>query len=508
MANNNTKWSVFQQDIFARVADAHFGSFTINAVAGSGKTTTIVECANRLANTGLSILFLAFNKSIVTELRGRLPQSIDCKTLHSHGFGALLRAVGNGNKIATDEGKWGNFIKDNLHHLSAMTFADDAEGTILRNNFVGNCAKLLDKCRVNLVKGGETRRIEDIADHFGFDLIGDEIAVVSTCLETAYKVDTKIDFVDMITTSVFSAKRYIRKYDVVFVDEAQDLNKAQQELLLASLTPNGRFIAVGDKKQAINGFAGADCDSFANLTRIADNKCLPLSVCYRCDKAMIDLAKAIVPEISCPDTKADGIVEHATRFEGLKGGDMVLCRKSAPLVGLCLKMIAKGISANVKGRDICEGLRTLIEKMRAKNISSLMTKLDHEMELAIRRANKKGLTAETAPFVVTLQDKIDCISIIADGCSSISELLAKLDTLFADNINGNVVTLSTIHKAKGLESDNVFIVLPDKLPLRFKGQKDWEFEQEMNLCYVAYTRAKHHLTFIDLDEDGLNSYQF
>lgn len=504
----NTNWSNYQQEIFKRVVDAHFGSFTVNAVAGSGKTTTIVECARRLAGCGLSILFLAFNKSIVSELRNRLPQSVDCKTLHSHGFGALLRAVGNGGRIVTDENKWFDFINVNLDNLSATAFGNDSESEILRKNFVGNCAKLLDKCRVNLVRGGQTRRIEEIADHFGFDLIGDEIAVVSTCLESAYKVDTRIDFVDMITTSVFSAKRYVRKYDVVFVDEAQDLNKAQQELLLASLTPNGRFIAVGDPKQAINGFAGADCDSFANLTRIANNNELPLSVCYRCDKAMINLAKEIVNGISCPDTKEDGIVEHTTRFEGLKGGDMVLCRKSAPLVGLCLKMIAKGISANVKGRDICEGLRTLIEKMKAKNISSLMSKLDHEMELAIRRANKKGLTAETAPFVVTLQDKIDCISIIADSCGSISELLAKLDSLFADNINGNVVTLSTVHKAKGLEADRVFIVLPNKLPLIWKGQKDWEREQEMNLCYVAYTRAKHHLTFIDLDEDGLNSYQF
>ena len=506
MANNNRTWSAYQQEIFNKVLDPSFGSFTVNAVAGSGKTTTIVECANLVGNTGMSILFLAFNKSIVNELRGRLPMSVDCKTLHSHGFRALMKAVKG--RIDTNDHKWVDYIKDNLSVLSSTTFSNDNEGEILKAGFIRNCANLLDKCRVNLVKGGETRRIGEIADHFGFDLVGDEIDVVNTCLATAYRLDTSVDFVDMITTSVFSAKRYIPKYDLIFVDEAQDLNKAQQELLLASLAPNGRFVAVGDPMQAINGFAGADCDSFANLTRIANNHELPLSVCYRCGRAMIDLAKEYVPYINAFEGACEGEVRHTDRFEGLSAGDMVLCRKSAPLVGLCLKLIANGISANVKGRDICEGLKALVNKTKATSIARLLEKLDHEIELAIRRAERKGMDASTASFVVALQDKVACIEIIAGTCSSVSEVVRKLDELFADNIAGNVVTLSTIHKAKGLESNNVWIVVPNKLPLRFKGQQDWEYQQELNLCYVAYTRAKKVLTFVDLNEDELASYQF
>lgn len=506
MANTRT-WSPFQTEIFNKVADPTFGSFTVNAVAGSGKTTTIVECANLVGNSGLSILFLAFNKSIVSELRNRLPNSVDCKTLHSHGFRALMRAI-KGGRIETNDHKWLDYIKDNLSALSNTYFANDSEGEIQKAGFISNCKNLLDKCRVNLVKSGETRRISEIAEHFGFDLVGDEVEVVSTCLSTAYRLDTTIDFVDMITTSVFSAKRYIPKYDLIFVDEAQDLNKAQQELLLASLAPNGRFVAVGDPMQAINGFAGADCDSFANLTRIANNHELPLSVCYRCGKMQIELAKQYVPYINAFEGACEGEVTRTKRFDGLTAGDMILCRKSAPLVGLCLKLIANGISANVKGRDICEGLKTLVNKTKARTISKLLEKLDHEIDLARGRAERKGMDASTASFVVTLQDKVACIEIIAGTCSSVNEVLAKLDNLFADNISGNVVTLSTIHKAKGLEANNVWIVVPNKLPMKFKGQKDWEYQQELNLCYVAYTRAKKVLTFVDLDEDELAGYQF
>ena len=506
MANNNTRiWSAFQQDIFSKVADASFGSFTVSAVPGSGKTTTIVECANRESGKGLSILFLAFNKSIVSELRNRLPMDIDCKTLHSHGFRALMRAT-KGGRINCDEKKWTNYLRDNLSILSSMTFGPDDD--IRKANFLSNCANLLDKCRVNLVKTGETRKIESLAEHFGIDIFGDEVAVVNTILASAYKVDYTCDFTDMITTSVFSCKRYIPRYDLIFVDEAQDLNKAEQELLLASLNPNGRFVAVGDHRQAINGFAGADCDSFANLTRIANNHELPLSVCYRCGRTIVDLAKTINPTIQAFDNASEGEVRHTTRFDGLTAGDMILCRKSAPLVGLCLKLIANGISANVKGRDICEGLKNLVNKTKARTIAKLLEKLDHEIELARNRAERKGMDAETASFVVALEDKVACIEIIAGTCSNVAEVLAKLDSLFADNVAGNVVTLSTVHKAKGLESDNVWIVVPNKLPLRFKGQQDWEIEQETNLCYVAYTRAKKVLTFVDLDEDALASYQF
>ena len=138
----------------------------------------------------------------------------------------------------------------------------------------------------------------------------------------------------------------------------------------------------------------------------------------------------------------------------------------------------------------------------------MLEKLDHEIDLARGRAERKGMDASTASFVVTLQDKVACIEIIAGTCSSVNEVLAKLDSLFADSISGNVVTLSTIHKAKGLEANNVWIVVPNKLPMRFKGQKDWEYQQELNLCYVAYTRAKKVLTFVDLNEDELAGYQF
>jgi superfamily I DNA/RNA helicase len=98
------------------------------------------------------------------------------------------------------------------------------------------------------------------------------------------------------------------------------------------------------------------------------------------------------------------------------------------------------------------------------------------------------------------------LQVIAESVTSIKELISKLEAIFSDNEKDSI-TLSTIHKCKGLEADNVVIVIPNKLPLVWKNQLDWQFEQEMNLKYVAITRAKKKLYFVNLDEDQLKKVE-
>ena len=77
-------------------------------------------------------------------------------------------------------------------------------------------------------------------------------------------------------------------------------------------------------------------------------------------------------------------------------------------------------------------------------------------------------------------------------------MISKIDALFSDSTSG--IVLSTVHKAKGLEADTVHILNPELMPSRW-AKKEWEREQESNLIYVAYTRAKQKLSFIS-DYDG------
>lgn len=501
------KWSQYQEAVFNFIENPNNGSCVINAVAGSGKTTTIVEAAKRAARQGYSVLFLAFNKSIASELTTKMQgyNRIECKTLHAHGFKALLKA--SATKLGTDNAKWYKYVKSNIPTLSSFNLEEKEQ-----NTFAHNTNALLQLCRINLITEGHLDDIVAVAQHHGIDCQWDEYQAVNTLLSICYRLEDTIDFTDMITLPcTMACKRYITKYDLIFVDECQDLSKAQQTLLLNSLTPKGRFIAVGDPKQAINGFCGADNESFYNLVKKANGHELPLSVCYRCGSDIIKLAQSIVPNILPFEGACKGeVIADATDLTNVKYGDMIICRKSAPLVSLCLKMIANGISAKVKGKDLAEGLKKLIEKQHAKNIHYLYDHLDKELDGIKKRVERSGLCTniDNAPSVVNFMDKLECIKVIAESCTSISQIINKLDTLFADYTNGSCVTLSTIHKAKGLEADNVFIIVPNKLPLTYKGQQEWEFEQEMNLKYVAITRAKKCLTIVNLDEDGIAKYQF
>ena len=539
------KWSNYQEAFFEFVLNPVNGSCVTNAVAGSGKTTTSLACAIMALSTfpvvnrtdfktgetirQSEILFLAFNKSIVKELAEKLlndynlrdkKDGIDVKTLHSQGMSALTKMYKKlygcyPAKDWVDEKKWDTIITEQAIGLSSRAL-DDAG---MSNAFVGNCIDLFNKCRVELVRGGQFDRIEGVAEHYGIDLYADEVNVVSNLLYTAYEVTPEnlrsIDYTDMVCIPAVNRNHklwryYTPKYQLVFVDECQDLNNAQRELLLGSISENGRFVAVGDRRQAINGFAGASCDSFDLLKGLAGGHELGLSVCYRCGKAMIELAKGIVPQIEAFEGAGEGEIRHSNELD-LKAGDMVLCRKSAPLVGLCLKLIAHGIGAKVKGRDIADGLVALINKCKVKDIDRLFIALDKEVEKLVKKLQTANVEdIENNPRLIALQDKVDCIKVLAENAKNANDIVDNLERLFSDDMENKnqFVILSTIHKAKGLEADNVAILLPNKLPLVYKGQKPWEYEQEKNLEYVAYTRAKKVLTFIDLDEDGLNKYKF
>lgn len=501
-------WSKYQEAIFDFVRN-NTGSLVINAVAGSGKTTSIVQCAKIAAEMNKSVLFLAFNKSIATELSKKMEGTgIECKTLHSHGFRAIQKRLQY--KCRVDDRKWNKYILENKEVLfNALTEEDE-------NNIEGYIAetiKLLNLARINLVRSGDTESLWSIAEHHNLYVDDQQVAVVSNILSICYNLDNVVDFTDMIVLpSMQFLNRFLPKYDVIFVDEAQDLSTAQRELVLKSLRHGGRFVAVGDRQQAINGFAGADVHSFNTLANIAGNE-LPLSVCYRCGKKIIDAAQAIVPQIEAFENSPDGEVVRQKDMKDIKIGDMVLSRKSAPLVGLCLRLISKGNPAIVKGKDISEGLKSMIKRAKCKTVDTLTTRLEKEIEKVVNKLEKKRQKGtikgrvEDQPEYINVADKIDCIKIISEGCKTVEEVLDKLDTLFDDSKNGNVITLSTIHKAKGLEADNAYIILPNDIPMTYKDQQKWEYEQEMNLKYVAITRAKKRLVWVDVDRKDLRQIE-
>ena len=510
MALIKMQYSPYQLDIFNEVENG-FGNLAINAVAGSGKTTTIVSACKRLKLDERDVKFLAFNKLIADELKVKLNGYADVSTLHAFGF-SILKKLYNYPQykmyVKVDSWKYQKYVRQNVYSLSSIITLDTSAAKVW--GFCCNVQKLFDLARVNLIQHGEKKKLQALCDEHNLITLFDEVNVCDILLEDAYKMpnDLIIDYVDMIVLPLFHVE-HIPTYKFVFIDECQDLNKAQRELMLCA-AKGGRFIAVGDRNQAINGFAGADCNSFDKIASLPNTTELPLSVNYRCGKNMVRLAQELVPQIQAHKGAIDGEISHVNELTTnlFKENDMVLCRTTAPLVGLCMKLIQSGITAVVKGKDIAQDLKMLVENANTKNIDQVLAYLNNEKEklVATIRTDRKCTEAEAkqAQKYLNLEDRCKCIeNICLYSIKDTMQLKSYIDKLFTDDKVENAVMLSTAHKSKGLEANRVLILLPNKLPLKWQNQLDWQLKQELNLKYVALTRARKELIFIDMEETAL-----
>lgn len=277
----------------------------------------------------------------------------------------------------------------------------------------------------------------------------------------------------------------LEKYGMVFIDEAQDLNLAQINLALNSCKDGGRIISVGDERQAIYGFRGADSNAIQNIVNRMGSKRLPLSVTYRCAKAIVEIAQTLVPGLQAAPNAEEGMVSYIgdNKLEEMVApGDFILSRTNAPLLKWCLALLKARIPANIKGRDMGKNLLGLIKKSGAKDVDTFLGWLLEYGAIETERMVK----AKRDPAII--QDKVECMQVLCEGTRTLDEVKFNLDTLFADKNDMNKVILSTTHKAKGLERERVFMLTDT-----YKPGKNIE---ESNLTYVAYTRAKRELYLV------------
>ena len=471
------QYSQLQEAIFDRTENTN-DSISIDAYAGTGKTSTIVEDANRI-NPNAKATFLAFNKSIQIELESRLPSNIRAKTFHATGMGAIMYA----RPLATK---------------------DDFKTRNIARRF--NCDPDVESAVVKLVSLGKTTAslnpdFNAIMDVYEVVVDADKVEytveMAASVFKESFRQKLIFDFDDMVYwPAVGDVPLY--KSDVLFVDERQDMNDAQIAMIMRCMKPGGRAIVVGDIRQAIYAFRGANAEAANVLTAKLRATTLPLSICYRCGKNIIALANEIVPEIRAWDLAPDGEV-HFGLVEGnkwrqmLKPNDLILCRTNAPLVSCCLKLIADGVKAQIRGRDIGKSLKALINKVTRKYICSTLNQFIGSMHAYVADESAKLIAADKIGPASLLADQSETLDALVTGIGTLEELDARIDAIFSDNVQG--IMLSSIHRAKGTEADTVHIIRPDLLPHPM-AKTAVQKQQEMNLKYVAITRARTILNFV------------
>ena len=494
--------SKYQQDIFDFIQHGN-GNSVINALAGSGKTSTIVNAVKLIPPT-CNALFIAFNKEIAKELEKKLEgvKNVHVKTLHSLGFLMIRRNLGT--NIEIDEYKYRTFIKKNIKQLSSADF--DKMTTKLMQQYTDNVIQLCDLGRYNLAQC--EKDLLQVSARHDIPIIDDECNAVLNVMKWGRENTTSIDFTDMVWLPYELTLNPIGlQYDYIFIDECQDLNAAQRELFLRCFRRGTRFIAVGDKKQAIYSFAGADAESFAKLQSLPNTTTLPLPISYRCPKKVVNLANQFVDTMECREGAPDGEIVHNVSIKDIHDGDMVLCRTKMPLIKLYMRYLRMGVKSYVRGQDIGLNLLRMVDKTEQITLNVSLQKdgvfarlYDDLFEERNRLMIKRGMDLEDATLsnqIMTKYDSIKALEILAEGLTSARDLHNRIENVFAESADG--VCLSTIHKAKGLEANNVYILCKTLMPSRLATQ-EWEKEQEQNLMYVAYTRAKYKLGFVSETE--------
>ncbi|MCS3660195.1 UvrD-helicase domain-containing protein [Salinibacter ruber] len=503
-----------QRRIFGFIEQGE-GDGIVESVAGSGKTETLLGCAELIPDEE-SCLICAFNSSVKDELKAELGEEEDrrktyVKTLHSQGRDFLKESRGEDPDL--NRGKmWG------IVHQEADELGVDLKGEEVPKI----CARVKQTCTDP--QDGEA--LEQMATFFGFNWREKYKAVVKESIQASQKMVRDkgvIDYNDMVYVPLqFGVVQ--KKYDWVFVDEAQDLNKAQQKLALKVCKEDGRCLFVGDENQAINGFQGADPNAIEHIekgiSRRRGNEAtrLNLSTCYRCPKSHISKAQEVVPKIKPSDRAQEGTLQKRALenlpeyLESVDTDDdeddreiMVLCRQNEPLIRWCVKtVLEKGTRAWIQGEDVDGKLKDIIDE--AVNKVGEERDLGYEaLKKGLARCEKKADTVAEEKQGASPENIRKRVEIVRDVMDKVGErpiqtLKRDIEDYFEESEEG--VKFSTIHRAKGQEADCVFVIKPETS--FHKSGPEWQKQQEENIRYVMLTRSKGTLVLMpeDADESG------
>jgi DNA helicase II / ATP-dependent DNA helicase PcrA len=504
-----------------RAAEAVCGPVCILAGAGSGKTTTITRrIAWQVASGALrsdDILAVTFTDKAAGEMRSRLERlgvaGVEARTFHSAALSQLRRARGDGpGRILSTKAlllrQIGNTLPPPFRFRPAGDLATEVEWAKNRR------------------LTPETYRA-GIADH--------EPPIPANLMHTVFREYERrkqasglIDFEDLLELAIrmyeedeWALAALRERYAAFTVDEYQDVNLLQQSLLELWLGPRDDLCAVGDDYQSIYGFTGASPEWLLRLaTRYPRATVVRLEENYRSSPQVLALANRLVPKLGgaektlratrpegpepelhgfdSPEAEGAWILEHvrALRAQGIAHEEMaVLMRLNARSVDFEELFAEAEIPFQGAALLARDGARQLLKGLRGAGFGSLAGE--------VRRVARQQGLVEPVPDGVGERELVRQADLARlcklaeefdDGSKTVEQWIDWLRARFDHGAQGGIHLL-TLHRAKGLEFDAVFLPrveekeLPCKPALRVPAQ----LAEERRLLYVGITRARRHL---------------
>jgi DNA helicase-2/ATP-dependent DNA helicase PcrA len=484
----DVNWSLEQSNIFewfrsSRIGQEVVQNLVVRARAGTGKTTTI-KAAFSFAPEA-TCLYAVFNKKNQLEAAAKISDPrVEIRTLHSLGL-MFIKQVWP--KAEPDD----KVEYDRIRNAARGELPEDVFSAVCRaiglvkNMFV---APTLDQIVELIDARGLLCDVEDELTLWSPERVA-QIVLDAVNLARVKDVQGRISYDDMVWLPV--AMNWVRpRFDLVVVDEAQDMNVPQLLMARGSVKAGGRMCVVGDDRQAIYGFRGAAQDGLQMMQDELQAGSLGLTTTYRCPKLVVEMAAKLVPDYNAAPEAPEGHIyargEHDI-YTQAEAGDAILSRTNAPLLPACLGLIRRGIPARIEGRDVGAMLVAIVKKLKARTIPDFIGKVTAWENRGIARALK---TKDPESKVQSIKDQAATLIAAAEGLSSVAEIEARIESLFSNSGEGKpaAVVLSTVHKAKGLEWDRVWM-----LQNTFRQGGD---DQEKNIKYVAITRSKRTLVLV------------
>lgn len=493
----------------------------VKAGAGTGKTTTLQMLAESTDDIGL---YVAFNRSVAQEARGRFPNTVDAVTAH-----ALAK------RMLESDDHWRNVIRSKFKanisdsgkaiydKIIYPVYPHEGDNVFKYNEALKIATGIKDRPYLyhtnwaQLVSGTvkkfcQSADPEITIEHFGAAaasrsinkhnaaVVGRQLAenprIVERTIELA-KIywnriidpeDKKIDFGFDHILKVWQLSNPVLDYDYVLFDEAQDANATLSHVLLAQHAHGTQLVVVGDQNQAIYGFTGS-LDAMRKFEEaVPEAVVLPLTESWRFGSPVADAANKVLETKGVPEritglgTKTEPLIENYHRVDFIdEGVDAVLCRSNTGCLEAAFWVLEKyphiRLSISVKLAEMKEFYEAAVAfQQTGKTKYPVMRDFKSYAEFNAAVAEDSELALEFGLLIRTAAN--------AGGVSQALALVQRVESLTVSPEEADLL-ITTVHQSKGAEWNNVLLY------------DDWtgglNSNEEKNLLYVATTRAKERL---------------
>lgn len=302
----------------------------------------------------------------------------------------------------------------------------------------------------------------------------------------------------------------------VLAHNCQDVNVSRRIMAMRMMREGGRLLGVGDSKQAIYGFCGADSESMTNIAKELDSQTFPLTMTYRCGSRIVEEAQEVVPDIQAHEANGEGVVRKVEVYEDMLaelqhldghaiGDCSILCRNMKPLVETCYSLMKRQVPVRIEGQDLADRLLQTIKDRKQPELHLLLVAVEDYRREEVERLKEKDRWGQAG----AVDDICDAIKHLGgvlheEGARDTEELVKLINTMFAvkrdlDKLPPQVL-LATIHRSKGREWKRVYFLGYEELIPSKWARLPWQLTQEDNLKYVAITRAMEELVYVPLRE--------